>query len=247
MATVAGGDAELPSERLIGSALKCLTLLEALAAEQGATGVSDLARRTGESRGTTYQRLRTLIAAGWVEQIQGAKYRLTLRPLVVGNAVLEQADLGSRILPTLTSLAARTGETASLAVLDRGAATIIQRVAPDRTLKADIKAGTRMPLDTSASGRVLVAFGDPEDIEEARLMGTRLPAKRIVDEARRRGFASQQEEYLPGMSSVAMPVNMTKLGVIALAITAPADRYDESAALQALDFGVREITLLLQG
>lgn len=237
----------VPSDRLIGSVMKCLKLLEALAAEPGPAGVTELARITEESRGTTYQRLRTLVAAGWVEQTQGAKYRLTLRPLVVGNAVLEQADLGSRILPTLTSIAARTGETASLAVLDRGAATIIQRVAPDRTLKADIKAGTRMPLDTSASGRVLVAFGDAEDLEEARREGAWFPPQEIIEEARRRGFASQQGEYLPGMSSVAMPVNMTKLGLVALAITAPSQRYDEAAALQALRSGVEEITLLLQG
>jgi DNA-binding IclR family transcriptional regulator len=232
--------------RLLGSAMKCLALLDALSAESGPAGVSELARRTGSARGTVYQRLQTLVAAGWVEPVGEGKYRLTLRALVVGSAVLEQADLGSRILPTLTALAGRTGETSSLAVLDRDSAMIIQRVASDRALKADIKAGTRMPLETSASGRVLVAFCPDEAVEGARLAGAHLPSQAIIDEARGAGFASQHDEYMPGMSSIAVPIRSTKLGVIALAITAPSARYDQAAALAALEGAAVEIELLLR-
>ena len=233
--------------RLLGSAMKCLALLDVLAASAGPTGVSELARRTQTARGTTHVRLQTLVAAGWAEPVGNGKYRLTLRALVVGNAVLEQADLGSRILPTLTSIAGRTGETASLAVLDREAAMIIQRVASDRALKADIKAGTRMPLDTSASGRVLIAFSPEAAIDDVRRSGVPMPARSIIEEARRRGFASQHDEYFPGMSSIAVPIHSTKLGMIALAITAPSARYDQAAALQALEAGAREIASLLSG
>ena len=73
-----------------------------------------------------------------------------------------------------------------------------------------------------------------------------MPMTEIVEEARRRGFASQHDEYLRGMSSIAVPIHSTKLGVIALAITAPSTRYDEVAALQALEAGAIEIELLLR-
>jgi DNA-binding IclR family transcriptional regulator len=231
--------------RLLGSAMKCLALLDALAAETGPAGVSALARRTDAARGTTYQRLQTLVAAGWVEPVGEGKYRLTLRAMVVGNAVLEQADLGSRILPTLTSLAGRTGETSSLAVLDQETAMIIQRVAADRALKVDIKAGTRMPLETSASGRVLVAFCGKQEFEQVSLSVAPMPTPETLEKVRRLGYASQHDEYLPGMSSIAVPIYPTKLGLAALAITAPSTRYDEAAALQALQDGAKEIALLL--
>jgi DNA-binding IclR family transcriptional regulator len=237
----------LTTPRLLGSATKCLALLDALAAEPGPAGVSELARRTNTARGTTHQRLRTLVAAGWVEGVGDGKYRLTLRAVAVGNAVLEQADLGSRILSTLTSVAGRTGETSSIAVLDRAAAMIIQRVASDRELKADIKAGTRMPLDSSASGRVLIAFSPDREVDELRRSGVALPADQIIQEARHTGFASQHDGYFPGMSSIAVPIHPTKLGVIALAITAPTARYDQTAALHALEAGAREIALVLRG
>jgi DNA-binding IclR family transcriptional regulator len=225
--------------------MKCLALLDALGAEPGPAGVSALARRTSEARGTTYQRLQTLVAAGWVEPVGDGKYRLTLHAVEIGNAVLEQADLGSRVLPTLTSLAGRTGETSSLAVLDHEDALIIQRVAADHALKVDIKAGTRMPLDLSASGRVLVAFCSEVEFRRLQQSKIRMPSEAAVEEIRTLGHASQHDEYLPGMSSVAVPIHSTKLGLVALAITAPSSRYDEEAALQALSSGAKEIASLL--
>jgi len=225
--------------------MKCFALLDALAAEPGPAGVSALARRTGSVRGTTYQHLQTLVAAGWVEPVGGGKYRLTLRATLVGNAVLEQADLGSRILPTLTSLAGRTGETSSLAVLDDDAATIIQRVAADRALKVDIKAGTRMPLEPSASGRVLVAFCSEEELDRVRASGVPMPKPEVIEQVRSLSYASQHDEYFPGMSSIAVPIHPTKLGLVALAITAPSARYGEAAALEALRAGAGEVAQIL--
>jgi DNA-binding IclR family transcriptional regulator len=234
-------------ERLLGSVMKCLTLLDLLAVQSGPVGVSELARALGARRGTVHQQLQTLIAAGWAEAAGDAKYRLSLRAVSIGAAVLEQADLGSRILPTLASLAAATGETASIAVLDHDAAMIVQRVAADRELKADIKPGTRMPLATSASGRVLLAFCAEHERAALRAAGTRLPAQTILTRARELGYAAQHDEYLRGMSSIAVPIAGTKLGSIALAVTAPSGRYDEELALRGLDGAAQEIAGLLSG
>jgi DNA-binding IclR family transcriptional regulator len=225
--------------------MKCLSLLDVLAAEPGAVKVSSLARRVGARRGTVHQQLQTLVAAGWVEEDEDAKYRLTLRALSIGTAVLEQANLGSRILPTLTTLAARTGETASVAVLDADAAMIVQRVAADRELKVDIKPGTRMPLANSASGRVLIAFCDPGELARARAAAVQLPRKSVIETARQRGYAAQRDEWISGMSSIAVPILPTHLGSGALAITAPTSRFDEAVALRELTSAALEIAGLL--
>jgi DNA-binding IclR family transcriptional regulator len=49
------------------------------------------------------------------------------------------------------------------------------------------------------------------------------------------------------MSSIAVPIQSPKVGLIALAITAPSSRYDEGAALQALRSGAEEISQLVRG
>jgi DNA-binding IclR family transcriptional regulator len=246
MTETTAGSKRPGSERLLTSALKCLSLLDVLADEPGAVRVSDLARRLGARRGTVHQQLQTLVAAGWVEEDEHARYRLTLRALSIGTAVLEQANLGSRVLPTLTTLASRTGETASIAVLDRGAAMIVQRVAADRELKVDIKPGTRMPLDASASGRVLIAFCDRAELERARAAGVALPGKSVTDAASRQGYAAQRDEWLSGMSSIAVPILPTHLGSGALAITAPTARFDQEGALRELTVAADEIAGLLR-
>jgi DNA-binding IclR family transcriptional regulator len=236
---MSGGD------RVLGSALKCLTLIEELAAQHGPVGVADLAKRLDARRGTVHQQLRTLIAAGWAEQLDDARYRLTLRPVSIGAAVLEQAHLGSRILPTLTRLAAETGETASIAVLDRGAALILQRVAADRALTVDIKPGTPMPLTVSASGRVLVAFARDGEVQRLGENGVALPGEEIVEAARRDGYAEQLDEYVAGMSSIAMPLTGTKLGTAALALTAPTERFSSDRLLAKLHEARDELALIL--
>jgi DNA-binding IclR family transcriptional regulator len=234
-------------DRLLGSAMKCLSLLDALAEQPGPVGVSELARRLDRRRGTVHQQLLTLVAAGWVEPVDGGRYRLSLHSLMIGYAVLEQADLGSRILPTLTTLSAQTGETASVAVLDHDAALIVQRVAADRALKADIKPGTRMPLATSASGRALLACATADELDALAAAGQALPPGDLLDRARRSGHASQVDEYVEGMASIAVPIRETKLGPIAVAVTAPSGRYDEDQALGALKTAAAEIGLLLRG
>ena len=133
-------------KRLLGSAMKCLVLLDVIAAEPGPAGVSELARLTRTARGTTYQRLQTLVAAGWVEPMGDGKYRLTLRALVIGNrrpraSRPRVADTADTDVASLDEPAKRRRSRCSTGTPPM----IIQRVASDRALKADIKAGTRMP------------------------------------------------------------------------------------------------------
>lgn len=234
------------NERLLGSATKCLSLLDELAARSGAIRLSELARELGIRRGTLHQQLQTLIAAGWVEEENQGGYRLTLHALAIGTAVLEQANLGSRILPTLTTLAARSGETASIAVFDRDAAMVVQRVAADRELKVDIKPGTRMPLADSASGRILLTFCNSLELARALNAGVKFPDASVLDAAKRDGYASQRDEWMAGMSSIAVPIPPTHLGSGALAITAPSSRFDEASALAELQRAAAEIHALLK-
>lgn len=223
-----------PAARLVGSALKCLALLDLLAEHDEPMAVSKIATETGVRRGTVHQQMQTLVAAGWVEQLPDARYRLTLRSLVVGNRALEQADLGSRVLPPLTELATETGESASLAVLDHGEAMIVQQVSPPRALRVHFRPGSVMPLRLSASGRVIVAYASAA--ERAAIAGARieLPDDQEIAQVRADGYARQRDEYLEGMASIAVPVVGTKLGTVAVALTSPSSRFEVDRLLEPL-------------
>ncbi len=156
-------------------------------------------------------------------------------------------DLGSRVLPTLAKLSATTGETASVAVLYEGSALIIQRVAADRALRVDIKPGTKMPLHKSASGRILAANARAAELKGAQSAGATLPAASTRRADRARGYASQCDDYIAGMASLAVPVHTDahEMGTIALAIAAPSARYQMSSLLDAIRIAASELASLL--
>lgn len=232
-------NAPAPRVRLIQSTLRCLEVLDALAAVEEPVSVSELARRLGGQRGTVYQQLQTLVHAGWARQTPEAKYYLSLRALRVGKAALDQAGLAERLLPALRELAAATGEAAALAVLEGHEVLIIQRVESDELVRADIRVGSRMPL-TSASGLVLLAHAGEDRLSRLRAGGVTTPDPAVLDAIRRRGYAAQRDTYLPGLSSVAVPVSLgPDEEYVALSMAAPTERFDEDRSV-ALMLRARE-------
>jgi DNA-binding IclR family transcriptional regulator len=233
--------------RVIASVQKCLRLLDELAKSKHPLGVSELARTVGGTRGSVYQQLQTLVGSGWLEQTEQSLYRLTLRPLHIAAAALDQADLGARLTPILTELATASMENAAIAVLDGEEALIAQRVEGTQQVKADIKVGTRLPLARSASGRVLAVFGDPEQI--ARLGdGVKLPASKVAADVRANGYAWQLDELELGMASVAVPIRGVRPNdVRALSLTAPSARFNLDRSLALLRRAADQINQLVGG
>ncbi|MEM6623546.1 MAG: helix-turn-helix domain-containing protein [Pseudomonadota bacterium] len=204
------------SARPLSTGLKCLEMLEVVAAQPGAGRLADLARAVGESRATTHQRLLTLVTAGWVERTEDGHYRLSLRPCRIARAALDQAGLGDRVLPSLQALTNQTGCASSLVVLEGTRIVIAQRVEAGGVLRADLRVGAAMPWDVSASGAIWLAHG-PADLR-ARLeeAGTTLPDSSRIEEARRDHVAyGLSEGMLAGIGGVAAPVTDASGALIA--------------------------------
>ncbi|MCZ7662895.1 MAG: IclR family transcriptional regulator [Thermoleophilia bacterium] len=238
----------MPGPRVLTSALRCLALLERVAESSTSVGVSELARELGVGRGTVHQQLSTLVAAGWVEQMDGGRYRLTLRATRLGYHALEQANLGQRIRPSLEALAAATSLAVSLAVLDDGEALIVQRVESGQILRIGLGVGVRMPLVTSASGRVLVAFSPDEQVAALRERGVPLPAADIIERIRREGVAISKDEYLEDIVAVAAPVfDMAGHLLAALSVAGLSSKFEEEPTVTHVHAAAAEVNGILGG
>ena len=238
----------MPTGRVLTSTLKCLALLEVVAESPGPIGVSELARMTNAGRGTVHQQLSTLVEAGWVERIEGGSYRLTLRATRIGHHALEQANLGERIRPGLEALAESTGEAVSVAVLDGTEALIVQRVESGKVLRAGLGVGTHMPLATSATGRVLVAFSSPGSIEVLRRQGANLPAEDVLAKVREDGFAIAVDEYMEEISAVSAPLfDQSGSIVAALSLASPTTRFARDASLASVLAAAADVNAVLRG
>ena len=220
----------------LASVLKTLEMLDFLGAAPGPMRLADVTRQLGGNRATLYQRLVTLVQAGWVEVDEQGQYRLAMHATHIGEAALRHASLGDRSRGILQALAHETGESASIAMLDGARVRIAQRAEADGVLKAKLQVGAVLSLDGSASGRILAAFLPQERIAMLESQGARFPAPAMLREVRAAGHALSSGRDMPEVMALAVPVYDAQ-GVCngALSLVGPASRFDANTLLPALN------------
>ncbi|WP_431284352.1 IclR family transcriptional regulator [Humitalea sp. 24SJ18S-53] len=230
--------------RPLTSALKTLDLLDHLGRSSQPVRLALLARELGVARATIYQRLVTLIAAGWVEQTPEGHFRLTLRAARLAQAATEQAGLGIRTLPVLEALTAETGEAASLAAMEGDEPCILQRVEPKGVLRIEMRVGATMSLTESASGRVLLAFAEPE--RRHRLASGVDPA--LLEQVRLTGHAISSGRSIDGVLAAAVPVfDHRGVCIAALSLVAPVQRFAPDGWIVPLRAAAARLGDILKG
>jgi len=222
--------------RALTSPTRALTLLEAVADSRVPVRPPDLGRTLGWSRAAVHQHLVTLVSAGWLDQLNDGRYRLSLKAGRLGAAALEQAGLGDRILPLLEAVTFRLREAAFLAVMEGQRAHIIRRVQAPRRIQANV-ASSDFDLSSSASGRVLTAYASEHELTLLAAEGVAIAPGRVLADVRRRGFAVTDVDDDPGdeTTAVAVPL-MDDRGrcLAAIGVLAPSDRLDAALASAVL-------------
>jgi DNA-binding IclR family transcriptional regulator len=212
--------------RPLSSVLKTLSVLDAVGCSGQSLRLAEIAAAVKASRATTYQKLVTLVAAGWVEQTAEGAYRLSVHAARMGDAALRQANLGERASIVMEELVLEVRETASLAVMNGMHAELVKRVEAEVVVRVQRSIGTLLSLDQSASGRVLTAFVSDEQREILARKGAQLASESVLREVRRKGYALSTGRDVPGVRSVAVPVfDANGACVSALSIVAPLPRF----------------------
>lgn len=211
-----------PRPRILTSTFKSLQLLTLLSEQPTPLTLGGISELSDQPKASVHQQLRTLVEAGFVTQHSDGSYQVSLSTISLGYAALEQQRLGSPVAAGVAALAARSGEAASLSVLRNDEIFILYRVSLDSSILTDLAPGSRMPADVSASGRVLRAFSsDRSDDQE-------------LAQIRSQGFAISSNEFLVGMTTIAVPVRLPGSEIAALSLAAPTVRFDQSRLLTLL-------------
>jgi DNA-binding IclR family transcriptional regulator len=208
----------------------------------------EIAKALGLSRPTAYQRLLTLIEAGWAEQDEELRYRISMHACRAGAAALEHADLGHRMQPVLEALVHQVKETASVAVLDRGLPCIVSRVDSESLLRAEQKIGTVLSLDGSASGRVLSAFADEATLARLREGDEPVASDEVLSAIRADGYALSSGYTRSGVIAIAAPIfDIQRKCVATLSLVMPETRFKLEILKDALLQAAETITKMQQG
>ena len=230
-----------PAVRHVAAVERAFTVLDALA-DGGELGTNEIARRTGINASTVSRLLATLASARFVEHVaESGRYRLSLRLIELGNAVLGRLDLRTLARPHLQALVRETGETATLSAPGEHDAITVDFAHSSSVVQSVAQLGRPSVGHATAAGKVMLAFGDVELPAEPftaytpRTITTRSALVQELDRVRERGFADAREEREEGLAAIAAPVRDSR-GELAgiIGVQGPAPRFDAAAAMAAV-------------
>ena len=206
------------SDYLIQSVSRALDILEAFAVGQEELGVTELSRKLKLHKNNVFRLLATLETRGYVDQDRDTgNYRLGMKTFEVASVFLHHLGLAKQAHPVLEQLAAETGETAYLAVLEGPWALCVDVVETSHAVRVVSQLGRRLPAHATALGKAQLALRPQEELEQlwkqheltAVTPRTITDATRLAEElaqAAGEGGALEDEEHAPGVRGFAAPV-----------------------------------------
>lgn len=203
--------------REVPAAANTLAILRYLASQPSPVSAATLATRTGLPRSTTYQLLATMEAQGFVVHYpEERRFGLGFAAYELGAGYTRQLPLQRVARVPIAALRDLVGHTVHLSVLHgRDVVYVLEEQAPGRhTLITGV--GVRLPAVRTASGRAMLARMSAAQVRalltahpgldrgegRARLAELR----DLLRQVRKDGYAVEEGEVTPGLSSVAVAV-----------------------------------------
>jgi IclR family acetate operon transcriptional repressor len=204
----------------LGTIEKGLGILEMLARMQGQKGctLGELREALGMNRTTLFRFLSTFRTHGYIERDAITdRYHLGIRVLFLSSALLNGMDIRKMAKPLLDTLCEQTQELVQLTTIDHGDMVTIERVLSKQTLALQTaEIGARRPAYCTATGKATFAYLPREEVDRILAAGMPAVTPRTITtpeamhanlaEARKRGYAWDDEEWIPDVRCVAAPI-----------------------------------------
>jgi IclR family KDG regulon transcriptional repressor len=198
------------------SVKKAFQILKLLSETDQGLGISELAKRLVMSKGTIHGITGALEEAGAIiRNPLTKKYRLGYTIVELGRKGLSRIPLRETARRHLEVLMEETGETIFLGIHKNDHILILDVVESNKDLKITSPSGTKIPLSAGATGKLFLAYMEQRDALRYLKAGglTAYTENTVTDleaylqevhEVRKRGFATDHEEYLQGVNAIAV-------------------------------------------
>jgi IclR family transcriptional regulator, acetate operon repressor len=199
-------------------ALRLFALLEVIAADDRLHSLQALVEETGMPKPTLHRMLQQLESAGLLDrQGDGRRYGTGARlRRLAQDLLLNDSHHGARHA-VLRHLVDEIGESCNITSRSGGEVVYLDRVETPAPLRFYLHPGSRVPAHCSASGKM---FLSQMTTSQRRRLLAHAPLERYtantltdlealegeLERVRRNGFAIDDEEFLPGLVCVAVPV-----------------------------------------
>lgn len=194
-----------------------LRLLEYLAENAGQSGVTELAEQFGCSKATIYRHLQILMNRQFVTQDRlTQRYEISIRLFQLGELLRDRFDIVGAARADMNRLRDECGQAVTITTLNEDQVVVMELVQGRTVVEFGTRRGTAMALHCSAHGKVALAFGPAEVMEQC--LRAPLPAlspdtvtdpallRRQIAQIRKQGWATAANEVIFGVNALAAPV-----------------------------------------
>lgn len=203
---------------IIQSVQRALNILDLFDEFHTELKITEISSRLGLNKSTTHAILNTLKSSNYIKQdSETGKYSLGIKLLERGNFVMNSMDIRALAKRYLIELSKETGNTTHLVVLDGKSGVYIDKVEGLNKTIVFSRIGRRVPIHSSAVGKVLVAFKSKKDVaylldsydffvQTAHTITNKETYLEELQKVATQGFATDQEENEDGVYCIAVPV-----------------------------------------
>jgi DNA-binding IclR family transcriptional regulator len=229
-------------------------LLEAIV-DTGGAGVSELARRTGYSKGTVHHHLATLEDRDYLVKTDD-RYHVGLPFLTIGGQARRRTKLYHVAKAEVDRLAEQTGELAQLSVEENRTGYYVYQAPSDGDEPGATHLGSPLDLHSTASGKALLAAMPPAAVEAVleergtpkRTDQTTTDRKALLAEVQQiadEGVAFDDCEHMTDLRCVAAPIAVGDIRG-AISVSGPAPAIDEERFREDLPEYVRNSARVIE-
>ena len=218
----------MPEEKTANAVERTFSILELVAESANGLSNSDISRRLKVPKSSASYILRVMENRGYLIRGEGGKYGLGLKLMSLSRGQIAHADVREVAKPILEQFLRKSRMSeAHLAVLDNGRAVYVEKVEAENSfIKMDIWVGHRLPIHTTAIGKVLVAnLSDAEIGKILTLRGMEKKTRKSITgqtkflqeiaKVRKYGAAIDNEENSANVRCLAAPVYDANGAIIA--------------------------------
>ncbi|MFC9336295.1 IclR family transcriptional regulator [Arthrobacter sp. NPDC057009] len=220
-------DADTSDNKYRAPALsKGLDILELLSFADDGLSQSDIGKKLGRTTSEIFRVLMVLRERGYVDLDDAERYHLTTRLFEVANRHPIIRRLTAIAGDEMQKLANRISQSIHLCILSSGNLLVIAQVdCPDTNVNT-VRLGASIPIDDSASGRVLAAFMNEDELSNLlTLAGNETSSRRArfladLPEVRKAGYCQGKSLTIEGVTNISAPV-FDFSGKVVAAVTTP--------------------------
>jgi DNA-binding IclR family transcriptional regulator len=200
------------------SLTRLLGLFDVLARKKDGMTLAELNQALQSPKSSLLNLLRPLVVDGYLACDNG-RYRLGPSVFRLAANIMSVWNFSSTMRPYLEELAQLCEESVYLGVLDKAGSVItyVDSIDSPKAVRFSVPVGAARPLFSTAAGRVLLAFGDEEWVEEY-LRNTKITAFTPYTVASRKALREELEKIKRTRISVSMGETFPESGAIAAPI-----------------------------